>query len=191
LFTITIGLLIALGLEGWVEYEHHQHLAREAEAGLRSEIAHNAQQIGSIRQKLLDEQKQLEADQTELAKMRAHPSRHGKMTLSFALQFFDDMSWKNAQNTGALALMPYIDAQNFSDIYLLQDEYLREGRVYVSDMGNATAFLAYRSDDWNPSPAQIDIENDRIGKVQFDLMLLLSSVDELDKAYQKFESEHN
>lgn len=190
LFTITIGLLIALGLEGWVEYEHHRHLAHEAEDGLRAEIAHNAQQIGYIHQKLIDEQKQLEADQTELAKWRVHPRKHGSMSLSFALQFMDDMSWKNAQNTGALALMPYKDAQNFSDIYLLQDEYLRDGRVYVSDMGNATSFLASRPNDWVPSLAQIDIETDRIGKVQFDLMLLISSVEELDKSYQKFESEH-
>lgn len=191
LFTITIGLLIALGLEGWVEYEHHRHLAHQAEDGLRAEIAHNAQHIGDIHQKLAGDQKRLEADLKVLAELRAHPhAKAGPIQFTFALQFIDDMSWKNAQNTGALAYMSYKDAQTFSDIYLLQDEYLREGRHYVDDMGNATSFFASHPDDWVLSPAQIDMEADRIGRTKFDLILLLSSVEELDNAYQKFESEH-
>ncbi len=39
LFTITIGLLIALGLEGCVEWQHHRHLAAESKDALRGEIA--------------------------------------------------------------------------------------------------------------------------------------------------------
>ena len=35
LATITIGLLIALSLEGCVEWRHHRHLVQEAEEGLR------------------------------------------------------------------------------------------------------------------------------------------------------------
>ncbi len=41
LATITIGLLIALGLEGCVEWQHHRHLVHEAEASLRAEIKSN------------------------------------------------------------------------------------------------------------------------------------------------------
>src|ERR1700742_2519212 len=46
---ITIGLLIALSLEGLVEWEHHRHLVHEAEASLRAEIRENAAHIkGSL-----------------------------------------------------------------------------------------------------------------------------------------------
>ena len=45
LTTITIGLLIALSLEAAVEWQHHRHLAHEAEASLHSEIEHNANSI--------------------------------------------------------------------------------------------------------------------------------------------------
>lgn len=38
LFTITIGLLIALGLEASVEALHHRHQREEAEAKIRQEI---------------------------------------------------------------------------------------------------------------------------------------------------------
>jgi hypothetical protein len=49
LATITIGLLIALGLEGCVEWMHHRHLVHQAEASLKTEIENN----DSAAQKLL------------------------------------------------------------------------------------------------------------------------------------------
>ena len=49
LFTITIGLLIALSLEGMVEWFHHRHLVHEAEASLYREIDGNAKGIVEAR----------------------------------------------------------------------------------------------------------------------------------------------
>ena len=42
LATITIGLLIALSLEGCVEFWHHRSLVHEAEASMQIEIEGNA-----------------------------------------------------------------------------------------------------------------------------------------------------
>ena len=39
LATITIGLLIALGMEGCVEWMHHRHLVKEVEVSLHDEIS--------------------------------------------------------------------------------------------------------------------------------------------------------
>lgn len=188
---ITIGLLIALSLEGLVEHELHRHLAREAEAGLRAEIANNEHEMGHRRQQIKDGHKQLEADVKALAEMRAHPhAKRGPMSLGYGMEGFDDMSWKTAQSTGALAYMPYKDAKAFSDIYVMQDLIFKTVMQYVDDMGNATSLFISHPDDWVPSPAQIDIETDRIGRLQFRLIVLSSEVDELDKNYKEFESEH-
>ena len=43
ILTITIGLLIALSLEGCVEWRHHRHLVAEARESLHEEIKANAQ----------------------------------------------------------------------------------------------------------------------------------------------------
>lgn len=191
LFTITIGLFIALSLEGWVEYRHHQHLAHEAEDGLRAEIANNALEVVRQRQMIIDDQKKLEADLKILAELKAHPhSKMGHIDLSVSLGDFDDMAWKNAQNTGALAFMPYKDAQSFSDIYILQDVYFKTVLNSLNDRGNATSLFISHPRDWVPSPAQIDMETDRIGKVQFDLLTLSSVADQLERTYQKFVSEN-
>ena len=43
LATITIGLLIALGLEGCVEWMHHRNLVKEVEVSLHDEIRNNSE----------------------------------------------------------------------------------------------------------------------------------------------------
>ena len=58
LFTITVGLLIALSLEGCVEWQHHRHLVQEAEEGLRGEIAQNEKSISYLRQQIEARQKE-------------------------------------------------------------------------------------------------------------------------------------
>ena len=191
LFTITIGLLIALSLEGWVEYRHHQNLAREAEDSLRAEIANNSHEVVRQRQMIKDGQKKLEADLKVLAELRVHPrTKMGHIDLTIEMGGFDDTAWKNAQNTGAFTFMQYKDAQNFSDIYIYQDVYFKTGMNSLNDIGNATSLFISHSNDWVPTPAQIDMETDRIGKVQYGLWLLSGVVDNLDRAYKKFESEH-
>jgi hypothetical protein len=48
LATITIGLFIALTLEGCVEWTHHRHLVREARDNLRSEIEENQKELREV-----------------------------------------------------------------------------------------------------------------------------------------------
>ena len=48
LLTITIGLVIALSLEGCVEWRHHRHLVHEAEASLQREIESNAKGLEGV-----------------------------------------------------------------------------------------------------------------------------------------------
>jgi hypothetical protein len=191
LFTITIGLLIALSLEGLVEYEHHRHLAREAADGLRVEVANNEHELVRQRQQIKDGQKLMEADLKVLAEMRADPhAKRGSLNFIFSLGGFDDMSWKTAQTTGAIAYMSYKDAQKFSDIYGFQDVYLRSVLLNIEDLGNANSLFISHPDDWVPSTAQIDTETERIGKVEFNLLVLSSLANSLDKTYKKFDAEH-
>ena len=45
LFTITVGLLIAVQIESFVEWRHHLHLAEEARRSLRTEIEKNLKDL--------------------------------------------------------------------------------------------------------------------------------------------------
>jgi hypothetical protein len=124
LATITIGLLIALGLEGFVEWQHHRHLVHEAEASLRAEIKSNESTLQSVLADVHKQQNILKQDVIVLDQLIKDPktNNHQQMSLSYRLVGFDDVSWKTAQNTGALAYMPYARAQEYAGIYSLQGE---------------------------------------------------------------------
>jgi hypothetical protein len=191
LVTITIGLLIALGLEGCMEWQHHRHLVHEAEAGLGGEIGRNSKTVAALQKQIKDQQMQLDDDLATLAQMRAHPAAsHQQVTFTFAMHSFDDVAWKTAQTTGAFAYMPYDDANTYSNIYGVQDEVVRVEHQAVEDVMSSASFISTQSDNWQPTPAQIDEITDRIGLLRMRLLLLNSIVEALDKTYQKFESTH-
>ncbi len=191
LFTITVGLLIALGLEGCVERQHHRHVVHEAEAGMRREIAENAQGIASLRKQVADQQGQLDGDVDVLKRAKADPGgKHEDIDFTFRMQGFDDLTWRTAQTTGALALMPYGDATEYSKIYNQQDELFREQREIVVDAMRAASIIVTQGKTEQPTPAQVDTTIERIGMVKLRLLLLNSFIDNLDAAYQKFLKEH-
>ena len=191
LFTITVGLLIALGLEGAVERQHQHHLVHEAESGMRREITENAQRIASLRKQVADQQKQLDGDLDVLKQAKAHPgAKHELVTFTFRMQSFDDLTWKTAQTTGALALMPYGDATAYSGIYTTQDELYREQREIVVDVMRAASIIVTQGDQEQPTAAQVDTTVERIGMVKLRLLLLDSLISNLDGSYQAFLKEH-
>jgi hypothetical protein len=60
LFTITIGLLIALGLEGCVERYHKAEIRREAEANLRQELLDNQKTMRNWEPMIKDEARNMQ-----------------------------------------------------------------------------------------------------------------------------------
>jgi hypothetical protein len=186
LLTITIGLLIALGLEGCVEWQYHRHLVREANTGLRAEIAQNIKTLESMRQPIKDQEKQLDDDLAALAAMQAHPGAQGQsLAFGFAMHSFDDTAWRTAQTTGAFAYMPYADASKYADVYTGQEQFVQMEHEVIDEVVHATSMTAVQPANWRPTSAQIDDLRDRIGVLKMRLYLLSSFMDALDLAYHK------
>jgi hypothetical protein len=119
LITITVGLLIALSLEGTVEWIHHRHLMHEAQASLLKEIKANAAAVPERLKVLQEQQAALKAAISALTKIIAHPdsTAHDSMSIGFSITGFESVSWTTAQTTGAITYMPYELAEQYSDIY--------------------------------------------------------------------------
>jgi len=137
LFTITIGLLIAVGIEGCVErYEHHR-LADEARQTMAAEIRKNAKSVGTALTDIDQEQKRNADELASVQKVQLTPndlSVHNlNLSVSFAMVGFDDTAWKTAQATGALGFMPYAEAERYSDIYGAEETVLREQDQIAED----------------------------------------------------------
>ncbi len=191
LFTITVGLLIALSLEGCLEWQHHRHLLHDAETALRAEIEHNARVVSSLRQEIDGQQKELSDDLAVLDQIKAHPDApSAHLGFSFHWSGFDDVAWKTAQSTGALAYMPYRDAATYSTIYALQAELFNAEKDVIDEVLRSSAFPSTQPDGWVPTPAQADDLRTHIGLLRMRLLLLTSYLSELEGTYKNAESAH-
>jgi hypothetical protein len=139
--TITAGVLIALSLEGMLEWNHYRTLVHEAKEMIGRELADNKREvdsaIGSLpqRKKNLDEAIRLASDilATKTSAIRS-------VNVGFELPELSSTSWRSAERSGALAHMDYGDVQRYSRVYDFQDIFVARQRQAIQDVSNATIF---------------------------------------------------
>ena len=193
LLTITIGLLIALSLEGLVEWQHHRHLVHEAEQSLGREIRSNAKDLQATRDDIQKQQAALKHDSLVLKALIATGKlpAQGDMEISFKIHRFDDVSWRTAQSTGALSYMPYSAAQEFADIYNTHQSLSTSQDVAARDaILSLAAFANAEKTDPGPTREQAIPIKDRIDVFQAQLLLVDALVTDLDGQYKKFLAAH-
>jgi hypothetical protein len=118
LFTITIGLLIALGLEASVEAIHHRHQREEAETLVRQEIQNNLTKLQDGAPQAIAELHQMSRVlQTLEARAQSQPGALIEKDFVFHEAPMQDAAWRTANSTGALTLMSYAEVERFSDAY--------------------------------------------------------------------------
>jgi hypothetical protein len=193
LLTITIGLLIALSLEGLVEWQHHRHLVHEAEASLHTEIENNSRALADAITALHKNQDDLKHDVTVLKyiiKNHKAPD-HNNMTLGLGIRTFDDVSWKTVQSTTALSYMSYAQAEEYSNIYSTQAELNDAEHQAARDAIISLApFMNISNDDPDPTEGQANDIKQKVEILQGQLTLVDSFMNSLDREYKKFLAAH-
>lgn len=154
LLTITIGLLIALGLEGCVEWVHHRNLQREADANLRQELRDNRRELASTRAAISGERQNLVSILKFVdARSQKQPYDVHRLSLNYVLATVRDASWRTASATGALSYMDYDHVKQYADAYQLQDEYSRLQRLTLDDFLELQSYFVYGFDPEKMPPA--------------------------------------
>jgi hypothetical protein len=193
LTTITIGLLIALSLEGLVEWQHRRHLVHDAEASLHAEIKGNAGNIDSVLADLHKRQASLKHDVYVLNYIAANGKypEEKNMEVNFQIVAFESVAWKTAQSTGALSYMPYDLAQDYSSIYMQQDLVTGAEQQAARDSVLAIGpFINEPSDSPPPSREQAQSIVEKIEVLQGQLILVDSFMQGLSGGYKQFLSAH-
>ncbi|NYF91157.1 hypothetical protein RBB79_16195 [Tunturiibacter empetritectus] len=128
LLTITVGLLIAVGIEGCVERHREHKLANEARATMREEIEDNSKVMEGAVADVQKEKSLMQKNMDLLSRIQVNPkdqeSDGPSINASFSNKSLKGTAWKTAQTTGALGYMPYAEAQRYADIYQAQDAFL-------------------------------------------------------------------
>jgi len=137
---ITIGILIALGLEQAVEAWRHHELAVQAKESILNEIRDNKRELDrtqvGVRQNGDKMRHTLETVRLYLAHK---PPAHGEMYILANVASLNSTSWTTATATGTLSYLGYADAQKFAGVYGVQALF---ERTQEEEMRTASAALA-------------------------------------------------
>lgn len=145
LATISIGLLIALGLEAGVEWLHHRHQVEHVREELRHEMEENSKKFAENTGYFRRDAAGLENNLLVLNYLQKHPHAQardlpGVIILDLSYATLDDAAWKAAQQTGVLALMPQEEVKHNAVLYeyveLVNTTNLEEFHVLFQSMGS-------------------------------------------------------
>lgn len=156
LVVITLGLLIALGLEGIVEWRHNRHLLHTAEANLRAELQENQNTLAGDMRFLDAAQKQTQSDLSILQAFRGTNHISGELKFNWTWRSLTSAAWDTARNTGAVALMNYDSAERYSDIFSQQAVVGSQSQAFVRDIYRTAAPLEGGRGLKELKPAELD-----------------------------------
>ena len=168
LLAITIGLLIAVGIEGCVELYREHSLVKEARRTLRDEIQYNSDKMAAALPEIEKEKTSVADSIKFLTRIMENPkdkaAQSGSINAGFSMVGLHDTAWKTAQATNALAYMPYEEAQRYSDIYGSQKDFTAQEDKLVED--EAQLFGVFAKTDFghgDVTPEQASLALERYG----------------------------
>lgn len=190
LLAITIGLLIALGLEAGVEWIHHRHLVREARENIAQEIRDNQKNLAKELAVLPQEESQLERLMGVVGDLEhGRASKPDKMVWSVTR--LSDSSWNTAFSTGAVAHMDYDEVRRYSQLYALQQMFNSTMDHYLESRRDMYAFLARIQLPDKPPESEWETGKRVIAEEAVTGQFLLEISNTLQDRYSKFRSEAN
>jgi DNA-directed RNA polymerase subunit F len=110
---VTIGILIALGLEQLVEARHHARLAAEALDSFRRELADNRSEVDEEIKAMAELRQQIAVQIANLAADRPQPFK----SPGIAVNLTSTASWDTAIATQALVYLPYEQVHAFAEAF--------------------------------------------------------------------------
>jgi hypothetical protein len=152
LLAITIGLLIALGLEASVEGIHHRRLVREARENILQEIRDNERNVAGELNALPTEKSYLRKTLDTVSEPPSRQHTEFKEDFTWTFTRLNASGWEAALSTGAVAHMSYQEAKRYSELYALQRLFNENMERYVQKRGEMYALLSLTREPSKPTP---------------------------------------
>lgn len=166
LLTVILGILIALSLEGLIEWRHHRSLAEEARSNLTVEIRENRQLLTGGLAAAPDAEHRLKAtiETIEAYRKNHRDDRTSKLDWSFGLFPLSATAWSTAASTGALGYMDYSEVQAYTRAYVLQEEFLTIQQSTLGKWLDLQKWLARR----DPKGGLSNLNNEEQSQIETD-----------------------
>ncbi len=187
LFTITVGLLIALALEAGAESIHHRQLVAEARENLRREIAANHKICADNVTEIKGARDLLAKDIDQLRDLRAgRAPQQLDLHWKFSWNGYSNAAWNTARDSGAVPYMPLDTIEGYSGLYMQQAYVNEAGLSILLDETKAGAPLRIARDRKDPKEfAPVDVQTMLTASAEIDARLetLQSLMKSLDDDY--------
>jgi hypothetical protein len=163
LATITIGLLIALGLEATAEWMHHRHEVSETREALQRELQVNRARFAANTAYFRSESTMLQTNLLVLRYLQQHPGA-SQSQLPGAFRWtsnntrMEDSAWKTACQTGITAYMPQEEVMKTAEMYGFFERIDRAHEEEADVFVDAVSYMFEDSDPTHMTPVQVSEE---------------------------------
>jgi hypothetical protein len=188
LLIVTVGILIALSLEGIVEYMHHRSVVREARQVLREEIGANRNELEEtlthLKVQQADMRKAIDLLNAQMRGDKAANPETAIEALNYRLAKLHSAGHSSAELMGAFGFMDYKDVSAYAAVYDAQArfEQMQSGAFLAG--GGAFSF-ALRRDLKDMTQSQREMLADKV-RDAFGMLIGEAQLgDALDKEYAK------
>ena len=170
--TITAGVLIALLINGLVEWNNNRALVAQARQTIADEVRSNKDDIEKTLAGIADDLKRFD-DAIKFANELLTSRKTAVTHLNLHLNLADLTSggWHSAARTGALSHMPYAEVQRYSLIYDFQELYIEQQRTLLGQLAAASAILASDFDADNPNRKDLEDFRTRVLQIRSHLVI--------------------
>jgi hypothetical protein len=159
---ITIGLLMAIGLEQTVVYFHHRHQLQEARRELAVELESNRRVVGINLEATRKVMADLDADMALLRAVQTSPASQSPEPIGSKLvyglgNFYwpKDGTWQAVKQNGSLGLMAHDELHYY--VYIYEDiAIVMEELTELGARMEVAGAIARRSPDGNLTPRDIE-----------------------------------
>jgi hypothetical protein len=159
---ITIGLLMAIGLEQTVVYFHHRHQLQEARRELADELEANRRVVGINLEATRKVVADLDADMALLRAVQTSPASQSAEPIGSKLvyglgNFYwpKDGTWQAVKQNGSLGLMAHDELHYY--VYIYEDiAIVMEELTELGARMEVASAIARRSPDGNLTPRDIE-----------------------------------
>jgi hypothetical protein len=163
LATITLGLLIALGLEATVEWFHHRHEVAETREALATELRENEGRFRANTGYFHTESAMLENNLLVLRYLQQHPGAKpgdlpGVLLWNSNNARMESSAWKTATVTGITAYMPQDEVMKTAELYGFFERIDQAHEQEADALADALGYMFQDSDPTHLTTAQVDRE---------------------------------
>ena len=185
--TVTAGVLIALLIDGLVDWNNNRELVAAAHASIAREVADNLKEIEGLPKSISSANDEIENclkfANDLLAKGKTDVS---SLQLNFNLATLNSASWLTADRTGALAHMSYGQVKEYAELYKLQELFDTVQRRAVDMVADSIALVSSGSDPTKASRQDLMKFREQLTRYRASLFLTENLGNTLAKAYREF-----